>query len=85
LTVQEEVEEFGGRRVNLLFDGHPAFLLLPKGDAPAKPRGWIWYAPTFHKQYPNARHAFLIKRVFEAGLGFAGVDVGESYGSPEPS
>ena len=83
LTVQGEVEEFGGRRINLLFDGHPAFLLLPKGDAPADPRAWIWYAPTFQKQYPNARHAFLIKRAFEAGLGFGGVDVGESYGNPE--
>lgn len=83
LTVQEEVEEFGGRRINLLFDGHPAFLLLPKGAEPAEPRGWIWYAPTFQKQYPNARHAFLIKRAFDAGMAVGGVDVGESYGNPE--
>ena len=83
LTIQEEVEEFGGRRINLLFDGHPAFLLLPKGTAAADPRPWIWYAPTFHKQYPNARHAFLVKHAFDAGMGWAGVDVGESYGNPE--
>src|SRR6185295_18650545 len=42
LTVQGEVEEFGGRKINLLFDGHPAFVLLPKGDPPADPRAWIW-------------------------------------------
>jgi hypothetical protein len=83
LKVQEETEEFGGRRINLLFDGHPAFILLPKGEAPVGPRAWIWYAPTFNKQYPNARHAFLVKHAFEAGMAFAGVDVGESYGNPE--
>jgi len=83
LKIQEEGEEFGGRKINLLFDGHPAFILLPKGEAPAGPRAWIWYAPTFNKQYPNARHAFLVKHAFEAGMAFAGVDVGESYGNPE--
>lgn len=83
LTLGEEVEEFGGRRINLTFDGRPAFVLLPKGDAPAEPRGWIWYAPTFNKGYPNARHTFLIKRSLEAGMAWAGVDVGESYGNPE--
>lgn len=83
LTIQEEVEEFGGRRINLLFDGHSAFLLLPKGTAPADPRPWVWYAPTFQKQYPNKRHAFLIQHAFDAGMAFAGVDVGESYGNPE--
>jgi hypothetical protein len=83
LTLQEEVEEFGGRRINLQFDGHPGFILLPKGDAPADPRAWVWYAPTFQKQYPNSRHAFLIKRSLEAGMAWAGVDVGESYGNPE--
>jgi hypothetical protein len=83
LKIQEEVEEFGGRRINLLFDGHPSFILLPKGDPPADPRAWIWYAPTFQKQYPNTRHAFLIKHALEAGMAFAGVDVGESYGNPE--
>jgi hypothetical protein len=83
LTIQEEVEEFGGRRINLLFDGHPAFILLPKGDPPADPRPWIWYAPTFQKQYPNSRHAFLIKHALDSGMAFGGVDVGESYGNPE--
>ena len=83
LQVQEESDAFGGRRTALTFNDRPAFVILPKGDAPATPRGWIWYAPTFKNQYPNARHAFLIERALKAGMGVAGIDVGESYGSPE--
>src|SRR5690349_1228322 len=83
LQLQEESDAFGGRRTALTFNGRPAFVILPKGDAPAAPRGWVWYAPTFKNQYPNARHTFLIERALKAGMGVAGIDVGESYGSPE--
>jgi pimeloyl-ACP methyl ester carboxylesterase len=83
LKLEEEAEAFGGRRTPLTFDGRAAFLLEPKGDAPAAPREWIWYAPTFKNQYPNARHRFLIERALKAGMAVAGIDVGESYGNPE--
>jgi hypothetical protein len=83
LQQQEESDAFGGRRIALAFNDRPAFLIVPKGDAPATPMNWVWYAPTFKNQYPNARHAFLIERALKAGMGVAGIDVGESYGSPE--
>src|SRR6185503_8804143 len=83
LQLQEVSDAFGGRRTALTFNDRPAFVILPKGDAPAAPRGWVWYAPTFKNQYPNARHTFLIERALKAGMGVAGIDVGESYGSPE--
>jgi len=83
LKLQEESEAFGGRRIALTFTDRPAFVTPPKGDAPAVARGWVWYAPTFKNQYPNARHTFLIERALKAGMGVAGIDVGESYGSPE--
>jgi len=83
LKQQEESDAFGGRRIALTFNDRPAFLILPKGDAPATPRDWIWYAPTFKNQYPNARHTFVIERALKTGMGVAGIDVGESYGSPE--
>src|SRR5262245_26649999 len=83
LKLQEESDAFGGRRISLTFNDRPAFPIVPKGDPPAAPRGWVWYAPTFKNQYPNARHAFLIERALKAGMGVAGIDVGESYGSPE--
>ncbi len=83
LKLQEESDAFGGRRTALTFNDRPGFLILPKGDAPSAPRDWVWYAPTFKNQYPNARHTFLIERALKAGMGVAGIDVGESYGSPE--
>lgn len=83
LQLEEESDAFGGRRTAFLFKERPAFLILPKGAAPAAPRDWVWYAPTFKNQYPNARHRFLIERALAAGMGVAGIDVGESYGSPE--
>ncbi len=83
LQRQEESDAFGGRRIALTFNDRAAFLIVPKGDAPATPRSWVWYAPTFKNQYPNARHTFLIEHALKAGMGVAGIDVGESYGSPE--
>lgn len=83
LKLREESEAFGGRRIDLTFNDRPAFIILPKGDAPAAPMGWIWYAPTFKGRYPNTRHTFFIERALKAGMGTAGIDVGESYGSPE--
>lgn len=83
LQLQEESDAYGGRRIALTLNERPAFVILPKGDAPAAPRGWVWYAPTFKNQYPSARHTFLIERTLKAGMAVAGIDVGESYGSPE--
>jgi hypothetical protein len=82
LKLEEESDLFGGRRTSLTFNGRPAFIILPKGDALEEPRSWIWYAPTFDKSYPNARHTFLFERALKAGMGISGIDVGESYGSP---
>jgi pimeloyl-ACP methyl ester carboxylesterase len=63
-------------------EGRPAFVVLPDGDAEG-PLEWVWYAPTFADDLPNARHEFIVDRVLGAGMAFAGIDVGESYGSPE--
>ncbi len=80
-------DDFGGETAEFSVDGHRAFLVRP-----AKPRQdgikpWIWYAPTLGKSdkgwnLPGARHAQVVKPLLEAGCYFAGVDVGESYGSP---
>lgn len=63
-------------------DGHPGFVVRPENDG-ADPLEWVWYAPTFVAGPPTARHEFIVDRVLGAGMAFAGVDVGESYGSPE--
>ena len=61
-------------------DGHDAFVILPK-DA-AGPTPWVWYAPTL-KGLPAKSEVWMFERFLAAGVGVAGVDVGESFGSPE--
>lgn len=58
-----------------------AFLIRPKGKVPTSPMPWVWYAPVIG--HPNTSHAWLLKQWLEKGIGMAGVDVGESFGSPQ--
>lgn len=65
-------------------DGHTAFLFTPaEVDAlPAgAPRPWILYGPTL-APYPDEAERWMHERFTEAGVAVAGIDTGESYGSP---
>ena len=61
-------------------EGHTAFLILPPKPAPG-PVPWVWYAPTL-PGLPAQAERWMFDRFLAAGIGIAGVDVGESYGSP---
>lgn len=61
--------------------GRPAFLIRPNGGATGSPTPWVWYAPVLGS--PNTGHAWMLRQWLEKGIGMAGVDVGESYGSPQ--
>jgi len=66
-----------------LVDGRTAFVI----PAPAKARQeeripWVWYAPTL-RGLPDKEEQWLFSRLTEAGIAIAGIDVGESFGSPE--
>jgi alpha-beta hydrolase superfamily lysophospholipase len=65
--------------------GRPAFLIAaPPPATPAaatRPKPWVWYAPTL-RPYPGKEERWLIERLLAAGIALAGIDVGESYGSP---
>jgi pimeloyl-ACP methyl ester carboxylesterase len=66
--------------------GRPAFLIpapppTTATAAPAAPKPWVWYAPTL-PPYPGNEERWLIERLLAAGVAIAGIDVGESYGSP---
>jgi hypothetical protein len=63
-------------------DGHAAFVIMPKKIDEKKPVPWVWYAPTF-PNLPEPREHWMFKRFLAAGIAIAGVDVGESYGSPK--
>jgi len=60
--------------------GHTAFLISPKQPAETNP--WVWYAPSL-APYPGPEEKWMFERFTDAGIAVAGIDVGESYGSPE--
>jgi len=61
-------------------DGCPAFLIRPRDWSRTAAAPWVWYAPVIG--HPNASHAWMLRQWLAKGIGMAGVDVGESYGSP---
>ncbi|HEX7860212.1 MAG TPA: prolyl oligopeptidase family serine peptidase [Verrucomicrobiae bacterium] len=61
-------------------EGHAAFL-IPAAE-PAKGKPWVWYAPTL-PAYPAKEERWMFERFTAAGISIAGIDVGESYGSPD--
>lgn len=64
-----------------LVEGRTAFVILPKEPA-TKPIPWVWYAPTL-PGLPADAEKWMFERFTAAGIAIAGIDVGESYGSPD--
>jgi hypothetical protein len=60
-------------------NGNDAFVILP-ADAKAN-TPWVWYAPTL-PGLPSKAEVWMFERFSRAGIAVAGIDVGESYGSP---
>jgi len=60
--------------------GRPAFI-IPARTPAAKGRPWVWYAPTL-PGLPGPEERWMFERFLAAGIAVAGMDVGESYGSP---
>lgn len=65
-----------------LVDGAPAFLIPGKPSAAKERTPWVWYAPTL-PGLPSKSEAWMFERFTAAGISIAGIDVGESYGSPK--
>lgn len=63
--------------------GRTAFLFTPAADAtpPAQSKPWILYAPTL-PAYPDEAERWMHEQFTKAGVAVAGIDTGESYGSP---
>ena len=62
-------------------EGCTAFLLPPGPPALGRPRPWVWYAPTL-EGLPGPEEGWMFRQFLDAGIAIAGIDVGESYGSP---
>jgi hypothetical protein len=83
-TITESVM-WGFRRTDFTVDGRKGFVTMPA--KPVRPTSvpWVWYAPTFVEGdliLPKELHAWYMKQWLEAGIGIAGIDVGEAWGSP---
>ena len=64
-----------------LVEGCQAFV-IPAVTAPRMGlTPWVWYAPTLPK-LPGLAEKWMFQRFTAAGIAVAGIDVGESYGSP---
>jgi alpha-beta hydrolase superfamily lysophospholipase len=64
-----------------LVQDRPAFILWPPEKERRQPQPWILYAPTL-AGYPDAHEKWMHQQFLAAGVAVAGIDVGESYGSP---
>ena len=73
---------FGSRR-DFQVDGRNAFVIMPTASNRNQSIPWVWYAPTFHKKLPQQAEDWMFDRYLKAGIAIAGMDVGESYGSPK--
>jgi pimeloyl-ACP methyl ester carboxylesterase len=62
--------------------GRPAFVILPPSNTSSSPIPWVWYAPTL-PGLPADAETWMFQRFTQAGCAIAGIDVGESYGSPD--
>lgn len=64
-------------------EGSTAFIFTPAAEAVVPgPKPWIMYAPTL-RAYPDKAEAWMHERFTRAGVAVAGIDSGESYGSPD--
>ena len=63
-------------------EGRTAFLIQPDVISPKEPMPWVWYAPTL-RGLPGGAEKWMFERFLKAGIAIAGIDVGESYGSPK--
>jgi len=63
-------------------EGRTAFLILPSERKGDEPMPWVWYAPTL-PGLPGGAEKWMFDRFLAKGIAIAGVDVGESYGSPK--
>lgn len=65
-----------------LVSGRPAFVFLPPPEKRRTPQPWIMYGPTL-PGLPDNAEKFMHENFLAAGVAVAGIDQGESYGSPK--
>ena len=61
--------------------GRPAFLIAGREGLQKSGKAWVWYAPTL-PGLPGVEETWMFRQFQEAGIAIAGIDAGESFGSP---
>jgi dipeptidyl aminopeptidase/acylaminoacyl peptidase len=74
LILPGEVFDVGGKTAFL-------FTAATEVDEPRREKPWILYAPTL-PAYPDEAERWMHEQFARAGVAVAGIDTGESYGSP---
>ncbi|MBL8808968.1 MAG: alpha/beta hydrolase [Planctomycetaceae bacterium] len=62
-------------------NGHVAFLIPAQNVKAGSTVPWVWYAPTL-PNLPSDAEKWMFEKFTAAGIAIAGIDAGESYGSP---
>jgi len=75
--------QYGAERLDFTVGANRAFLILPTHPAPDGSKPWVWYAPSFVQNLPDATHEWMFKQLLAKGFAIGGVDVGESCGNPK--
>ena len=65
----------------ILVGGHTAFIIPAKANSATKAKPWVWYSPTL-PGLPGKEEQWMFEQLLGAGIAIAGIDVGESFGSP---
>ena len=66
---------------SFLIDQRPAFIMWPEESKRQTPQPWVLYSPTLPR-YPDQHEKWIHEQFLNAGVAVAGIDIGESYGSP---
>ena len=64
-----------------LVAGRTSFLIPASTLKQGRAKPWVWYAPTL-PNIPGKAEEWMFQQFIDAGIAIAGIDVGESYGSP---
>jgi pimeloyl-ACP methyl ester carboxylesterase len=64
-----------------LSSGHSAFLIPAHNNPAESAKPWVWYAPTL-PGLPGREERWMFNQFLASGIAVAGIDAGESYGSP---
>ena len=84
-----ESQQFDATRLDFPLGEGKGFIIFPTKENSDGSRPWMWIAPTFvdhpnpRKEVPRDDHAWICRQLLANGFYICGVDVGESYGSPQ--